>query len=207
MTVDKSRYPLPEGAVDGVLNRQGLAKALETSVNTIDRWREDGMPVAREGTNGQSYEFQLSDCWAWKCAREQAERDKAAENEDVIRKMRLALTGGSSGDSEMSLSPKARRELYAAENEYLEMCRRKGELIPQQDVFDLLDHILSSVRRAVTGLPDRLSRDAGLTGRQTEQAVAASDDLLRELHQTLEERVADFGAAPETAATTLDAFA
>ncbi|MBO6759328.1 MAG: hypothetical protein JJ902_23600, partial [Roseibium sp.] len=52
MTVEKSRYPLPEGAVDGVLNRQGLAKALETSVNTIDRWREDGMPVAREGTNG-----------------------------------------------------------------------------------------------------------------------------------------------------------
>lgn len=34
-------------------------------------------------------------------------------------------------------------------------------------------------------MPDRLSRDAGLNGRQAEAAVSVADDLLAEIHRKL----------------------
>ena len=59
------------------LNKSQLARALNVSEPTVDRWIGDGMPVLSAGTNGRSYEFQLSECFAWRKARE-AERAAVA---------------------------------------------------------------------------------------------------------------------------------
>jgi phage terminase Nu1 subunit (DNA packaging protein) len=186
---DTGTYPLPEGVEDAVLNRAQLASAFKTSENTVDRWRQAGMPVLSEGTNGRAFEFQLSECFAWKCRRDADQRAAQERADQSVLQMQLAILGGSTGDSEMGLTNRERREIYEVEQAYLKLARERSELIPRKEVLDLLDHLLSSVRKAVIGLPDRLSRDAGLTGRQTEQAVATADDLLRELHDTLQERI------------------
>ncbi len=202
---DRKHYPLPSGVQDAVLNRAQLAEAFGTSEPTIDRYRKDGMPVLAEGTNGQAYQFQLSDCYAWRQARE-AERQASNEAaEAAVRQMRMELLGGDSGNSEMGLSARERKELYETESAYNRLARERGELIPQGEVIELLDTVLSMVRNSITGLPDRLSRDAALTGRQAEQAVVVTDDLLKELHTALAEFVDGNDATDGSLQTTLEA--
>lgn len=190
---------LPDGVSDAVLNRSQLARALNTSENTIDRWMGDGMPVLEAGTNGRSYKFQLSACYAW---RQLKDRERAAEDrqaEDAVRQMRLALIGGSGGDEERGLSAKERAAIYEAEVSWLKLARERGEVVPAQEVTDLLDDVFSIIRSALDAMPDRLARDAGLTGRQVEQAIQTGDDLLGEVRRRLEQH-AEVRRAPETVA-------
>ena len=182
---DKARYPLPRGVEDAVVNRAQLADALAVSEPTIDRYRKDGMPVLAEGTNGQAYQFQLSDCWAWLQASKDERRAQDERAAHSIRQLRLEVVGGSVGDSEMALSPKERKDLYDVEFSYNKLAQARGDLVPLAEVAELLDHVLSTIRSTLTGLPDRLSRDAALTGRQAEQAVVVTDDVIAELHRTL----------------------
>jgi phage terminase Nu1 subunit (DNA packaging protein) len=183
--VDTTKHPLPDGIADAVVNRAQLAEALAVSEPTIDRYRKDGMPVMQEGTNGQAYQFVLSECWAWVQERTADRKAHDARAQESVQQLRLQVLGGSLGESEMALTPKERGEIYAAEVNYTRLATERGQLIPRAEVTELLDHVLATVRSSVMGLPDRLSRDAGLTGRQAEQAVAVTDDLVAEIHRTL----------------------
>lgn len=182
---DTEKYPLPAGVEDAELNRTQLSQAFGTSENTIDRYRKDGMPVLQEGTNGQAYSFQLSDCWAWKCEREESRKAASEKADRAVQQMRMELVGGSVGETDMSLSNKERREIYEVTVAYDKLAEARGELIARSEVVALFDEVLSKVRAGVVGLPDRLTRDAGLTGKQAEQAVAAADDLLSDLHEAI----------------------
>jgi phage terminase Nu1 subunit (DNA packaging protein) len=182
---DKARYPLPRGIEDAVVNRAQLAEALAVSEPTIDRYRKDGMPVLVEGTNGQAYQFQLSECWAWLKGKDDERRAQDERARHSIRQLRLEVVGGTVGDSEMGLTPKERQAIYDVELSYNKLARERGDLVPLAEVTELLDHVLSTIRSTLTGLPDRLSRDAALTGRQAEQAVVVTDDVIAELHRTL----------------------
>ncbi|QUS54491.1 DUF1441 family protein [Pseudovibrio brasiliensis] len=192
------RYPLPEGVEDVVVNKRHLAAAFQKSLPTIDQWISEGMPFESKGTNGQAYEFRFSVCYAWQKAREAAE---AAEEEKIqknIRQMQMALLGGGSGSSEMALTPKQRKELYETEAAYNKLAQSRGELIARADVVALLERTFSAVRNAVNGMPDRLSRDVGLDGRQSEAAVVVADDLLAELHRELSEFMQTMSAEENT---------
>jgi phage terminase Nu1 subunit (DNA packaging protein) len=185
MTSDVERFPLPDGVADAVLNKSQLARALNVSEPTIDRWIGDGLPVLTAGTNGRSYEFQLSECFAWRKARE-AERE--AENdaaERAVQEMRLALVGGKAGTTEQALPPRERRELYAAEREWMAMAQARGELVRFDDVVDVLDGALAAVRAALEAMPDRLGRELSLTTPQVLVAVRLADDILDDLSKTL----------------------
>src|SRR3569623_2794267 len=70
------RYPLPEGVIDAVLNREELAEALGTSLNTVTSWLNMGMPALEWGRNGKPYELQLSACYAWNEASRRGEEKK-----------------------------------------------------------------------------------------------------------------------------------
>ncbi|MBD8875426.1 DUF1441 family protein [Roseibium polysiphoniae] len=194
---DREKYPLPGHIRDAVVNRAQLADAFNTTEPTIDRMRKDGMPVKEEGSNGRSYQFQLSDCYAWKMAREADRHAEEKQVADSVRQMRLELLGGDHNDSaEQLLSPKQRKELYEAEHAYNKLASLRGEMVSRAEVEDLLNKVFDLVRKSVNGMPDRLSRDAGLSGRQAEQAVAIADDILSDLHRTLTDfaDVADTGA-------------
>jgi phage terminase Nu1 subunit (DNA packaging protein) len=180
-------YPLPQGVDDAVLNRGQLARALNVSEPTIDRWIADAMPVLEGGSNGRPYKFQLSACWAWKCGRDQDEQILSAESERAVQQMRLALIGGSVGDNERVLSPKDRAQLYEEEYRWMQAARARGELIPFQDVVDLFEEVFAVIRDGVVALPDRLQRECHLQGGQCERAVTACDDVLAEAHRRSED--------------------
>ncbi len=64
-----AKFPLPDGVPDAVLNREELADALGTSINTISAWIAQGMPVQQVGGNGKADELRLAHCHAWCMAR------------------------------------------------------------------------------------------------------------------------------------------
>lgn len=197
------RFPLPDGIADAVLNKTQLARALDTSEPTLDRWIADGMPVLETGSNGRSYQFQLSHCFAWRQGRvaEKYAADEKAER--AVRQMRLALVGGAIGDSERGLPPKERAELYLAETRWMEMARTRGELVPYGEVVDVLDKLMSLVRAAIEGMPDRIKREAELSQAQLHTVVAIGDDIIDDLGRTIDKWAADADAkraAPEPTA-------
>jgi phage terminase Nu1 subunit (DNA packaging protein) len=170
---------LPAGVADAVLNRRQLADAFNTSENTIDAWIGKGMPVLERGSNGRSYSFQLSDCWAWRQGQRQAEQERTEQAEHAVRQLRLMLLGGSAGDDGVrALSPKERAELYAAETQYTRLLQARGELIPAAEVAAALEGVFDLVRAAILAMPDRLARELSLDGAQVERAVRIGDDIL-----------------------------
>lgn len=185
---DLRRFPLPEGVDDNDLNKEQLARALKVSVNTVDKWVMDGMPVVQDGTNGRAYVLRLSECWAWRQAREAEASAQMEAAERSVQAMRLELIGGALGDTEQALSPKERKEIYAAEHAYMMAARARGELVHLAEVQELLEVILSAVRDGSDALADRLARDCGLEGEIIEHVVVICDDMLKDIRSKIEER-------------------
>ena len=144
------------------------------------------MPVLQEGSNGRSYQFQLSHCYAWRKARLAEKHASEEKAERTVRQMRLALIGGAIGDSERGLPPRERAALYEAEIRWAEMARARGELVPYAEVVDVFDRMLSLVRAAVDGMPDRVKRDAELSPAQLHAVVRIGDDILDDLGRQIE---------------------
>jgi len=169
---------LPPGVEDAVLNKARLGDALAVSITTLDRWIADGMPFVEGGTNGRAYQFRLSECYRW-CRDKQRQRVAAKEAGDrAVAQMRLALLGGSMEDTERQLSPKERGELYEAERQWTRLAIERGDVIPKGKVTEVLEEVLSLVRSGVLAMPDRLEREAALTGRQAETAAKVGDEIL-----------------------------
>jgi len=183
---DSTRFPLPHGVADGVLNRGQLARALGKTEPTIDRWMQEGMPVLDEGSNGRAYSFQLSECYAWMQERDEAARHQEEAQERIVRQMQLALIGGKEGDTERSLPPSERMKVYAAESQWQELALRRGELVEASSVLDLVETIFGLMRQGIETLPDTLARECGLDGSQTERAVRVGDDILQEIARSVD---------------------
>lgn len=180
---------LPNGVSDAVLNRAQLARALAKSEPTIDRMIADGMPVLVEGTNGRSYEFQLSDCYRWMIERERSERARQAGADAAVDQMRLVLLGGNAADDddERRLSPKQRQELYDAERAFMLVALQRRELVRRAEVTTAFERVFVIMRDGLTALPDRLEREAGITGKALDQAIAVCDAVLAETHRKVEQ--------------------
>lgn len=179
------RFPLAQTVPDEVVTKKLLANAFSTSTNTIDKWIDQGMPILNEGGNGQAYEFQLSHCWAWWHARQEAEQNRSSAAESAVRAMQLELTGGSVGDGINALSPKEKQEVITAQMEYEAFQRQRGELINRDDVVALLDTVFVLLRDTITTLPDRLERECDLDGNTVEQAVFICDETLADAQSKL----------------------
>ena len=190
---------LPPGVEDVVLNRAQLASALNKSEPTITAWLREGLPFISAGTNGKSYEFQLSECWRWVQGKEAEAESRRTSADAAVMQMRLALVGGSELDAhEVSLSPKARRELYDAEQAFMTTALQRQALVKLPEVVSMLEDVLLTVRDAVTALPDRLEREAGLTGKPLDLAITICDQVLAEAQKRIEQQAT--GAAYRDAA-------
>jgi phage terminase Nu1 subunit (DNA packaging protein) len=175
---------LPANVADAVLNRGELARALNKSEPTIDRYIADGMPYLTEGTNGRSYEFQLSDCWRWLKDRERVDAEKRSAAEQAVQQMRLALVGaGDVGDEDRQLSPKQRQEAYDAERAFMLAAMQRGDLVRRADVVGAFEEVFKIVRDVLTALPDKIEREAGLTGKSIEVAIDVCDGSLLEIER------------------------
>ncbi|WP_319532848.1 terminase small subunit [uncultured Cohaesibacter sp.] len=180
------KYPLPEGVEDVVLNREQLADALRVSAPTIDAYRKAGMPVIAEGSNGRSYEFQLSSCWAWVAERKEIERNEDERRKNAVRQMTLALIGSESDDPYSELTSKQRKDAYLAEQEFMRTARERGELMFRSHVIALMTGVLQIYRDGLGVLPDRIARECGLTHEQIERVAIACDGLLEEAANKVE---------------------
>lgn len=186
--MDTSETGLPAGVVDAVLNRGELARALDKSEPTIDRYIADGMPFLVEGTNGRSWQFQLSDCWKWIKARERAEIERQGQAALAVQQMRLALIGGSDvNDSDRMLSPKQRQETYEAERAFMLAALQRGDLVRRDDVVNAFEDVFKTLRDAITALPDRLEREMGLSGKALTMCIDLCDGALSEAERRVEE--------------------
>lgn len=182
---------LPAGVEDAVLNRAQLARALNKSEPTITSWLADGLPFLTEGTNGRAWEFQLSACWRWMKLKEKAESDRQSAAESAVRQMRLALIGGADVDDGRSgLSPKEQREIYDAERAYMLAALARGDLVKRAELVTVLENVFLTVRDSVTSLPDRLEREAGVSGKAIELAIRVCDNALLEAQKRVDAQLA-----------------
>ena len=111
------RFPLPEGLEDVVVNRARLAEGLNTSENTVTKWLANGMPCLKDGSNGTPYEFQLSECYAWRMAVLEAEAVADAYAKAQVSQLRMAfLNPGEDDEQAPQLSAKDMRAI--AETHY-----------------------------------------------------------------------------------------
>nr|WP_321459622.1 hypothetical protein [uncultured Cohaesibacter sp.] len=184
--VDVTKYPLPDGVEDVVLNREQLADALRVSAPTIDTYRKAGMPVITEGSNGRSYEFLLSDCFAWVSERKEIERTEDERKQNAIKQMQFELIGADGDDPYSELTMKQAQEAYKTEGLYREAALARGEFMMRSRVTGLVTDIFQIYREGLGVLPDRLARECGLTHEQVERVARICDGMLTETAKRIE---------------------
>ncbi len=182
-----ARYPLPEGVVDCSMTREELAEALAVSLPTITEWIGKGMPVKEMGGQGRPYQLVLSHCWAWRQAWKAQEDLRSDQVKKAQAAMRLALVGGSAGDSEMALDPKTRKEILSVQIEQERFQRERNELLRRADVAEAFDTLLGLVRDTMESAPDRIERREAIPAKVTDALVEVCDDMLAELRRRVED--------------------
>jgi phage terminase Nu1 subunit (DNA packaging protein) len=172
------RYPLPEGVDDCVMSREELAETLQVSLNTVTSWLSKGMPMLQEGGPGKSYELQLSACFAW---RQSQKADEDLRSEKVKRAqaaMRLALIGGSAGDTLEALDPKTRREIMAAQIEQERFQRERNQLMRRDDVYEAFEIVYGIIRDQMNAAPDLIERRSALEPKIAQELIDACDAIV-----------------------------
>lgn len=184
-----SDFPLPDGFEDETFNRDELAKAMDVSTVTITRWVDSGMPVAKRGGNGQSYEFQFSHCYAWRMWREDREASDRRAKNDRAAQLSMLFRGVEEEDDDPShgLSPKAVREWSEAELIRNKAAQQRGELVRAAHVQDVLDTILVSFRNSLSSFPDWLEQEFSLSPHQVDKAQRFCDSMLAETRRQISE--------------------
>lgn len=177
-----AQYPLPEGAVDGLVNLGQLAQALNVSKTAVSNWMNGGgLPVEEQGGNGRGYAFRLSLVWAWKSKRDAEEAAERQAGDTLAAQMQMALLGGQSAGagSDGKLTLAEQRKVLELELIQTQAARQRGELIRRDDVVLAFEQVFATLRDAADGLPDRLARECGLDPVQIEKAATACDDMLK----------------------------
>lgn len=186
--LDVARWPLPEGAQDGVLNRTQLAQAFSVSENTITKWMQLGMPVLSTGQNGVAYEFKLSHCWAWRQERDDTARAIRAKGDQLAAQAALAFRNVDEEEAaqEGHMTAKEVHEWAVAQYHRDRVAEMRGDLVRASRVLTLFEETLNAVRTAVYTLPDYAEREFGLTAKQVATLQGRCDQVLIEMRNAIE---------------------
>lgn len=182
-----ARYPLPDDAVDGLLNKAQLETATGISQTTISAYLRQGLPYVEAGTNGRSYVFRLSVVHAWLEARRENDKAARAAGDEVAAQYQLAFLGGDTAarvDGRMSLTDQ--RKLLELELQRMSAARQRGELMRRDDVVAGFERVFAAIRDALDAMPDRLAREFGLEGRDLERVEMICDDGLAQAAREVE---------------------
>ncbi|MDK1386356.1 terminase small subunit [Sinorhizobium sp. 8-89] len=180
------RHPLPEGVEDCVMSREELAETLQVSLNTVSSWLSKGMPMLQEGGAGKAYELQLSACWAWRQAQRAEEDSRTEKVRRAQAAMRLALVGGTSGNSMEALDPKTRREILAAQIEQERFQRERNQLMRRDDVHETFELVYGIIRDRMNAAPDLIERKNALEPKVVQELIDACDDVVADVRGAID---------------------
>ena len=189
--LDVAAWPLPDGVEDGVLNRSQLARAFEVTENTVTKWMSQGMPVLSEGQNGIAYEFQLSQCWAWRAARADKLRSAKVRGDQIAAQAALAFRNldDDQAEAEAGMSAADVRAWSEAEYARNRLAEQRGDLIRTDRVRAVFEESLVKIGNSLDTLPDFLEMKFGLSAEQVSQVVARTDELREDIKASLEDLV------------------
>lgn len=194
--LDVARWPLPEGAVDGLLNRAQLATAFGVSENTISKWMTLGMPVSAAGQNGVAYEFRLSHCWAWKQDRDAATRAARDRGDALAAQAAMAFRNldEDQAEEEATLTADEIRKWADAEYARNKVAEQRGNLVRRDRMNDLLEDVLVAFQGSMQNLPDFCEREFGLTPAQVEVLQGRVDEVLVDARKRMDRAMQVTGA-------------
>ena len=194
--LDVSAWPLPEGVEDGVLNRSQLARAFSVTENTITKWVSQGMPLLSEGQNGVAYEFQLSQCWAWKNARDEKARAAKLRGDQIAAQAMLGFRNldADQEEEEGHLTADDIRKMSEAEYHRNRVAEQRGDLVRADRVRALFEESLVRIGTSLDTLPDFLEMKFGLTAEQVADVEQRTDQLREKIRGDLEELLRRPGA-------------
>jgi phage terminase Nu1 subunit (DNA packaging protein) len=173
------RFPLPDGLSDAVVNRAQLATALGVSENTITKYVTQGIPVITAGANGQSYEFQLSECYAWRMWRDDEVRAIKAAGDAAARQMAMLFRNSDDDDDDQPfMSARQIQEEADADYRRQRAAELRGELVRASKMRVLLEDILMEFRTSITTLVDYCEIEFGLKPDQTDKLQRRCDQAL-----------------------------
>jgi phage terminase Nu1 subunit (DNA packaging protein) len=159
-------------AKSSLLTRRQLAAALTVHMQTVTKWEQAGLPIAKAGRKGKPSLYREADVRAWLAARE-----LAAKTSGVV-------------DVAQERARKERARAILDEQLYQQ---RAGQLLPAVDVERIWNAEVQAVRAAIlatyTTQADRVHRAAileGVTGVENE-LKAIAHELLRELAEPTRE--------------------
>lgn len=196
-----ARFPLPEGVEDCIVNRTQLGRALNTSENSISKWLLKGLPCLTEGGNGREFEFQLSECYAWRRATQEAERAAKDRAEAAAAQLSLEFLNEDLTEGAAILSPREIREHAEADLKRNQAAAARGELVKRALVDRLFEDVLIAFRTQITTLVDFAEMEFGLSPDQSEIMQRRCDNALTTARLTLQDtlgapaEVRDLGAA------------
>lgn len=188
--LDVARWPLPDGLDDEVLlNRSQLATSFRVSENTITKWIGLGMPVDSAGSNGQSYAFRLSHCYAWRMERDEKSRSEKARGDKAAQQAALAFLNVDSGDEDAQnvLTASDMRAWAEAEYQRNRASEQRGDLVRVSVVRLLLEDLLMLVTSGIAALPDFAEAEIGLTAVDTVKLQEKCDEVLMEMRNRIEQ--------------------
>jgi phage terminase Nu1 subunit (DNA packaging protein) len=173
------RFPLPEGQADTTVNRRLCAAALDVSEPMITRYLEQGLPVLSRGSNGQAYEFQLSEVYAWKMWRDAESRKQDAEAELAAMQMRLLFRNDDPDDAGTgALTAQQIAQEADADYKRNRAAELRGELTRTARVREVFEEVLVEFRNQVTTLVDFAEMEFSLQPDQVEKLQRRCDAAL-----------------------------
>lgn len=182
-----ARFPLPDDVDDLVVNRTQLAKALNTSDNTITKWLGRGMPCEASGSNGQGYEFQLSHCYAWRMATLEAEGEARRRADAAAAQLALSFMNPDEEDADQAaLTPRQIREFAEADMQRNRAAELRGELVRAARVRELFEDVLVAFRTQVMTLVDFAEREFALDPKQVDALQKRTDQALLDARARIE---------------------
>ena len=179
-----------------IVNRAEMAKLLEMSLPTFDRYMDRGMPIFQRGSNGRAYQFDAEAVISWYRGEIEKEEAAAAARAADLTQLSMELNGGAVAEIEgvaPGLSGKARIEALQGALLQDKLEQQRGKLIPVEDVRADYTALFSRFRQRLLSLPVMLVRSAGLTPAQ----AAAVDSDIRALLRELAVQIADPDMRPQ----------
>jgi phage terminase Nu1 subunit (DNA packaging protein) len=189
-------HPLPDGIEDAALNLKQLSIAMGVSTTTLDKWRDQGLPVVSSGQNGREYVFQLSECYAWRQHRDAQFRARREAADRSAQQMALLFRNDGEADPEGPvLTARDIEEEARADYQRQRAAEMRGELVRTARVREVMEDLLVQFRTTLETLPDFAERQFGLNPAQVHEMQTRCDSAIVDTRRRIEALLAERTAA------------